>query len=1242
MLPVAVPQSHHCAMCDISFPTREWFNLHVSKSHPRCSTCGKYFKSKELLKRHQNETNCKGTSNKILSEYSPERIISEQRKSQPKYYFTCLICKETFADKKTLNCHQQAKEPGFEFTCCCCRVLCKDHDEFAKHLNGHQLNMCHVCGVFNQHFLPWHFITDHLEMLDISEHYPCVDDKQKSLPWTCPNCTTDFLTSESLISHLNECKSTDRDTEQPHEQTNPKATFNKDANEKSFPWSCTKCKAVFMTSQALISHIRECQSTDTESNFVNSTGHKSNVKDSTCWVCLECHLTFVSSEPLIKHKREFHTDCFICHETFPDKFKLQKHQSASEPGYSFKCCMCKVNCLSRTEFRQHMLGHRSKKCHMCGESVNDETLLPWHFTLKHLEIVDTSEDLSTSRVEQSFLWPCSNCKSVFSTSHALISHGKKCTLNNTSFPHQCKEIQLPKKSPTMCFNISKPSHSGITNPHSVSITNTQGHFVLKCSMCKITFATRELFLAHQSEFHPKYFGTAQKVKIPRLRQNRVSVTKQSPILPKRESQIECSSCGTLFPSKAKLINHQRSTKSGYLFKCCTCKVNCKTLSEFDSHLGGHIYNKCHICEQTMDNETLLQHHYKAAHSEVTESWQCTFCKITFADAFLLDAHYSKWHTECLVCDKNFEDKVSLKKHQQYKGQGFLFKCCLCNTFCRKRPEYEEHINSHLLTKHNSFITTHNGNDGNIQPFAQCTNRNQQISSVDEACNNQTIVQNDKPTELLTGKNKKEQQQAVVYCENAANQTVSQNGDDTVPLSQNSIKHDDEKETQSISESVVPKLGQEHHYTSEHSEITESWQCTFCNITFERSSLLNFHQKKWHTECLVCNKTFQDKMSLTKHHQWHEQGFFFKCCVCNELYRNKIEFEKHTDRHLCNNGIAFPNESFGNLQSIVQGITTQQSVVQEEVCNYQSIGLCENVTPLPIGQGKNEPQAVFHYEDAAKPTLGQNDITHDDGMDSKSALPQIQLKQENTPSTEESLHIKEDISENPDQFRNGQDNDQDMEIDISPVQDKVKIQEAIHIIPVKLEPIQREGNARIGEILNETMTMECALNIASEQNITSDLGFDIKEELKVEAPDMTAAGNMPEILHIKPMENNAISYKCSLCPETFAVESELSKHFSLEHEMPFQTKDKPLSGSKSSFKCNICAAVFVRRQSLNLHIKNHPEIVDHYDLFKKAFVSKKCHRCRRSFVSKGNLKRHVKLHCTSKSTVLRKRKKGRGK
>ncbi len=286
----------------------------------------------------------------------------------------------------------------------------------------------------------------------------------------------------------------------------------------------------------------------------------------------------------------------------------------------------------------------------------------------------------------------------------------------------------------------------------------------------------------------------------------------------------------------------------------------------------------------------------------------------------------------------------------------------------------------------------------------------------------------------------------------------------------------------------------------------------------------------------------------------------------------------------------------------------------------------------------------------------------------SVEPEVQPKQENSFTSEENAITNSDNNKNNSQPINFMDIKEDLDstngdrLDLHQSSEKDS-NTAIEINgkfeetgysrePIESAPMPPEECNLVESTLDEKMVSDGEEDITSEPSAPSNLIFDMKEETRVEANDLVTAGTLPKILEIRPMENLEVIYKCSLCPEAFALKSDLSKHFKLEHQILFQTAGNnrqfhgengasTLSGSRSRFTCNICNAVFVRQQSLNLHKKSHPENCYKCNLCQKFFVTKrslsyhkrwhskvqnswKCGKCSRSFFSKHNLERHVKL------------------
>ncbi len=198
---------------------------------------------------------------------------------------------------------------------------------------------------------------------------------------------------------------------------------------------------------------------------------------------------------------------------------------------------------------------------------------------------------------------------------------------------------------------------------------------------------------------------------------------------------------------------------------------------------------------------------------------------------------------------------------------------------------------------------------------------------------------------------------------------------------------------------------------------------------------------------------------------------------------------------------------------------------------------------------------------------------------------------------------------------------------------------------------REENIPAENSSIEKDTMDRRGDKEREQNAAITSVLDNRESATAEATNMPENDNiLPGILEITPAKETDL-FRCSLCPEAFALESDLSKHFQLEHQITepspgFKIEDGASiqSRSKSKFTCKTCGAVFVRQQSLNLHKKSHPENCYKCNLCQKSFVTKcslmfhkrwhsqvkqfRCHKCSRKFLSKHHLETHMKLKHSS--------------
>ncbi len=227
---------------------------------------------------------------------------------------------------------------------------------------------------------------------------------------------------------------------------------------------------------------------------------------------------------------------------------------------SHLCAMCKLTFPSREVFYAHIKKH--PRCLSCKKYFKDTESLKKHYretacTLSSIE--NATETVHKNNLKQP---PTASKDDIsFANQQAVLKQEHEFA----PVPSIYKNNQL--KRPSFSSSNQPPSQSpGI------------------CSFCNRTFLTQKQLDLHNQNVH---------------------------------GRVKCQICNQTFIDGNSLENHQFSTKPGFLFKCCICHVLCIDQSDFDSHSRGHVFNKCHVCDQSFISDMYLRQHYKMEHSDIT-------------------------------------------------------------------------------------------------------------------------------------------------------------------------------------------------------------------------------------------------------------------------------------------------------------------------------------------------------------------------------------------------------------------------------------------------------------------------------------------------------------------------------------------------------------------------------------------------------------------------------------------------
>lgn len=162
----------------------------------------------------------------------------------------------------------------------------------------------------------------------------------------------------------------------------------------------------------------------------------------------------------------------------------------------------------------------------------------------------------------------------------------------------------------------------------------------------------------------------------------------------RMAEHLCKHCDTNFKSLAQLHRHWKTVKGDKASMCTVC------FATFDNKFQIFAHRKtneacntgrslCYQCGKTYHDNTALQKHIEAVHSNV-KSFACRFCGKAFSCKGVRDrheaSHENKREFVCDVagCGVAFNDAVKLRNHVRFIHELPKFVCTVCGKNL-KRP-----------------------------------------------------------------------------------------------------------------------------------------------------------------------------------------------------------------------------------------------------------------------------------------------------------------------------------------------------------------------------------------------------------------------------------------------------------------------------------------------------------------------------------------------------------------------------
>ncbi len=1286
--PMASAQAHLCAMCNLTFPTTELFYSHV-KSHPQCATCKKYFKNSELLEQHNKETNCKDGSSVVTKgtaaqshscgmcniKFSSRALFYAHISNHPQ----CTSCKGYFPNTELLKKH---------YTDTKCKDISTEIRADSKELHAIQLIpklseatpeintngsignflwepprnlLCSKCNktfasedLLFSHYRKWHILKC-FACKQIFETTELLEKHQKAtkpgFQFKCCTCQVNFKTQLQLNTHLN-----------TH-------IFNK----------CHICAQVFTDSTSFHDHYKVDHPNlveDPKNHVLNSDRsqmkpqinhaiEECSPKEAPAFKCSECTRIFASQGMLASHYRTQHTKCLSCNKFFLHVDKLKIHQRSSKPGYLLKCCTCNVNCQTQAEFDSHLEGHITNECHVCQQSFTNNTLLQHHYKTEHADITET--------------WMCAFCNIMFASGNLLYAHDKKwhtkCLIcdkhiqdsvalrihyrsNKSGFPFKCCICKV------YCKN--QPQFNRHIN----------GHLIKQCHVCEQSVDSKELLPHHYKTAHPE------------LTENNVQDIKHQPTqksITKKVNNVDNRWRRNIGRPVEQLIPVQNPVE--------ICK--------------------CGICHQSFSGENGVQQlvkHVRKNHQlqSKSESYTCYRCRRKFSKYQLssLKDHMHSLHSLPAVIDNGSSLVVAENGREYRMALNETWMTCLQSGTIYKLPKPKSKMAVYYgkLSGQSEIQGWEKVKQGNVVVKQQPILQNEDVSQIPiahkESVTQASIGQKEDAKEEPIGQKadvkhepicQEEHEELIGQKENATEGFIGPGQDvKNHPIGQNYIKEELIGQNDEVQK---PSVQNEANGTGNNSY--ENIPCNICQRSLKTVagyiSHLSVHNKNStqkkvkNYHCGICNcPSFPSQSKLIEHRRLvhglvntqsngsdlygqisaqngDTSNDMYSCPLCNKAFFLKVSLERHIENH----PVVSVEPEF-QLEQENQG--TAFDIKEEDHESHERSDIRDHLDKIygnsaEKGQEmdqnsvKSEGETNLWQESLETgPTLTDelisshkiNAVDNERKLNGDEDKASIDRKMENDSELESQNIVKNETNNWGGSL--GSNPMSSVEIISSCESNDVGEERRF-----SMESEHNYASSLAFDIKDEAIFETTNLESESKFNVPSDADFGVKNESSIEATDLTAADNVPNILEIKPMEDQKILYKCSLCPEIFTEKGDLSKHFKLEHQMLyFKMVDQGLKGESSALskskshgahhihkkslsrrkkghretlhKCNVCQKSFTTQQSLNFHKRSHAQIKNKFSgSVYSTLLNLKCSESGEDISSREALFKHRGVH-----------------
>ncbi|XP_063674148.1 zinc finger protein 91-like isoform X2 [Bolinopsis microptera] len=940
-----------CDMCPASFHTQSDYFKHVTFSHESdCGICLKSFSTHALLEEHVQSEH--PTDQQPPSKNTDERM-------------TCPVCNDKFYDEVELQAHLYSHKQIFP--CELCREVFGEHRNLELHLKAfHEQHRPHTCNMCTETFCT------------ASELYKHISFKHDL---DCTICNQPFTSAAALKAHIKHqhtfecCACAVQGTVKIFNTVESYDIHLSHFHKGMEFYKCIKCNKRYISLPEFQNHVMEAHQAKPPETPDNSESETKQLEEEEMKEkCQFCDTSFVSSAALLSHVREIHDNSCVYCETVCNNGGLEEHMSSI---HSRKCDICNIVYREQYLILEHFTAVHPEltltKCWLCEERFITAHDLIKHSRAKHCKELNLNSSDKTSQDDTKH--PCKSCDEVLSSATELLTHNKldhnpRCTVCKVQMSSaRDLDLHISSQHCISCEDCSDRFSSKLMLRNHITTKHPEKE-IFHCRICLEHFSNKPELAKHFSKHIPVSAGSKTTTgsaikhylgKLPGVPCKRpgggggggmscaICRTKFSSI-PEYEEHVQsaheknfcsCDICSHCFVSETALHKHIEIYHENIVFYTCN-KCPKKTLSkpELDKHISllhknDYEYTTCDVCQEKFTNQSDYFKHISFAHDTSSEGGvnKCTNCTASFASETALAEHQLTAHQKskffvCKMCGVKFTSYYRLSRHMKLEHKGNEYSCDVCNKSFSTVLALYRHQKSYHENELGVRICLTCGARLASQKLLQ-DHVAQHFSSSDLKCKQCNINFTSVPALKEHNLFHQRQEYRCIDC----GKTFTTQTDLKVHVS---VDHVGMVMCTVCEEAFQDEKTLEVHMKFQHSSESEkTYRCSDCGDCFPSSRELKVHVTLKHLcqsltasgdgtpkyNCVDCSESFTEKQTLKAHIQSkhtsmlackgcfmmfhskeelsdHDCGYLtVQCKQCSMKLRNKPELEEHMISHI---------------------------------------------------------------------------------------------------------------------------------------------------------------------------------------------------------------------------------------------------------------------------------------------------------------------------------------------------------